>query len=95
VGAAQQLVAMATSQVTPASYDFREASRLGSDELWGGLPNNTATRGICGLLKGESTADLPVRHPAIFDFAINIVTATALGLTAAPMLLARADEVIE
>jgi len=94
----RRIAELALSERLPTIYGYRE------HVVTGGLVSYGVDLRWCyrrsayfvhRILEGVPPGDLPVEFPNKMALSINLKTAKALGLDIPPMLLARADEVIE
>ena len=74
---------------------FADAGCLMSDAEDLNEMHRRAATYVDRILRGAKPAELPVEQPTKFELVINMKTAKALGLTIPPLLLARADEIIQ
>ncbi|HLH91654.1 MAG TPA: ABC transporter substrate-binding protein [Xanthobacteraceae bacterium] len=94
----KQTAEMEVKYRIPVIYPFHESVQQGGLVAYGTdllEQFRAAASYVHKILHGANPAELPVERPTKFHLAINLRTANTLGVTIAPMLLARADEVIE
>ena len=93
-----QINALALATRLPGIYNGRENVETGGLMSCGPhFPDlfRRAADYVDKILKGAKAGDLPVEQPTRFELVFNLKTAKALGLEVPPLLLARADEIIE
>jgi putative tryptophan/tyrosine transport system substrate-binding protein len=93
-----RIVTLAQGARLPTMFGEREYIDAGGLMSYGpNLPDlfRRAADYVDKILRGAKPADIPIEQPTKFDLVINLTTARALGLDLPPLLIARADEVIE
>jgi putative ABC transport system substrate-binding protein len=93
-----QIIALAAAARLPTIWSDRLFAEEGGVLSYGIDEADSFRRAgdyVVKILRGATPGDLPVELPVKFELVINLKSARALGLTVPPMLLARADEVIE
>ncbi len=92
------IIRLAIEYRVPAIYAFRLFTEAGGLMSYG-VDLRESYRDLARqadrVLKGEYPGDVPYLRPTNFELVLNRQAANALGVELPPLLLARADEVIE
>ena len=94
----QEIIDFTIQKRLPGIFVAKEWVEAGGLMSYGeSLPDmyRRAAHFVDRILKGAKPADLPVEQVTKFELVLNLKTAKVIGLDVPPMLLARADEVIE
>jgi putative tryptophan/tyrosine transport system substrate-binding protein len=93
-----EITALVAQCRLPAIYPLRLFCEVGGLMSYGVKTDKIvagAASYVDRILRGANPAELPVQAPTAFEFVVNQKTVRQLGLQLPPLLLARADEVIE
>jgi putative ABC transport system substrate-binding protein len=93
-----EIVAFASANKFPMTNEAKEFVALGQLMSYGASLSAIFLRSayyVDRLLKGAKAGELPIEQPTIFELAINLKTAKALGIAVPESLIAAADVVIE
>ena len=93
-----RIAAAAAANRLPTVYGYREHVETGGLISYGVNLDHCFHRAatyVYKILRGTPVSDLPIEFPTKLELIINLRTAKALGLEISPMLLVRADGVIE
>jgi putative ABC transport system substrate-binding protein len=94
----QQIADLAIKYGLPSVFSFREHVQAGGLMSYGQHLADGYRRAatyVDRILKGAKPAEMPVEQSTKLELLVNLKTARALGLEMPPILLARADEVVE
>jgi putative tryptophan/tyrosine transport system substrate-binding protein len=94
----RQIAASALEKRLPTVYGYREHVIAGGLISYGVDLRWCYYRGayfVDRILRGTAPGDLPIEFPTKMFLSVNLKTASTLGITINPILLGRADEVIE